>query len=157
MKSKFRASRGFTLIEILIALAIAGVIVGEFSAIFVRLAQTGSFDVNQANVARNLDTAGAWFIKDFQEASASHLPSSVTLTPTANGTPSLTITQYLTASPTTVTYTIDSNGNLLRNGTVIGVNISQVQYITGSNSITVTSTAGTLSETRTYQIDSRVA
>jgi prepilin-type N-terminal cleavage/methylation domain-containing protein len=163
MRSFCKRSRGFTLIELVVSLAIGAVLLIGLTTTAMQVIKNSQLTSARTVVVRNVDTTGAWFVRDFQSTSMSQLPPSVVLIPTSNGTPSLTINQsLLSASDTQIRYTIDATNHLFRNNVTSGTtlmiasNISQVQYITGSNTITVISTSGTVTTTRSYQISSRV-
>jgi prepilin-type N-terminal cleavage/methylation domain-containing protein len=160
-----QSQNGFTLIELLIGIALSAILLIGLTITVIQLIQIPPVTSNNIAVIRNLDTAGSWFIRDFQSTSTTDLPASVTLIPTGNGSPSLNITQFLengSASGSQITYTIDLNNSLIRHnitdGTsvIIANDITRVQYTTGTNSITITATIDTTTKTRSYQISSRV-
>jgi prepilin-type N-terminal cleavage/methylation domain-containing protein len=159
----FNKEHGFTLIELLVGIAISAILLVGLTITTIQIIKVPPVTGNNIAIIRNLDTAGSWFVRDFQSTSNSNLPASVTLYPSGNGFPALTITQFIEAgSSVEITYTIDLNNRLIRNnltdGTtaVIANNITQVQYTTGTNSITITATLDNATETRNYQISSRV-
>jgi prepilin-type N-terminal cleavage/methylation domain-containing protein len=159
----FNRERGFTLIELVIGIAISAVLLVGLTITTIQIIKVPPVTGNNIAIIRNIDTAGSWFVRDFQSTSTSNLPASVTLYPSGSGSPVLAITQFIEAeSSVEITYTIDLNNRLLRNnltdGTtaVIANNITQVQYTTGTNSITITATLDNSTETRSYQISSRV-
>jgi prepilin-type N-terminal cleavage/methylation domain-containing protein len=163
MKSCCKNSRGFTLVELVGGLAISAIILSGLAATAIQMVKLSPVINNRIAAVRNLDAASTWFMRDFQSTSTSNLPASVVLSPAEDGIPNLTITQSLSAAnDTLIEYTIDSNHNLIRNnitsGTaaIVATSISQVQYTTGNNQISITATIGTVTETRSYQVLSRV-
>jgi type II secretory pathway pseudopilin PulG len=143
------------MIELLVVMVVSAIIMVGLTDTVVQLIKTEHVASDSMVAIRSLDTAGDWFIRDFESVSGSSLPSSVALTP---GTSSLVLTQSISAkNDTTVTYTINSIGQLLRNSSVIASNISQVVYTQSTDTITVTSNIGTVTKTRSYQVTSRVS
>ena len=108
--------KGFTFVEILVALAILTVIMGGLGAITIQIFNTNDLSTNRALAIRQVQNAGQWLSRDMLQA---------TLTPTfssPNGFPSVVITQDLSSyggQLVTVTYTI--TGTDLQRTEQIGV------------------------------------
>lgn len=156
----YHNKQGFTLVEIIVALAISVLIVTGLSSTTMQLINNSQSNNNRMTAIRNLDTAGLWFVRDFEAVSA--YPGSITLLP---NTGNITIGQsILTEDDTTVIYSIDANGNLIRHTTttnsIIGTNIKSIQYTSGTNDspikLTLTSKVGTNEVSRTVQVKTRI-
>ncbi len=164
-KHPFRHQQGFTLIEMIIAIAISAVIITALSSTTVHLFKNVQSNHNHMTAIRNLDTASNWFVRDFE--SASKYPGNITLNPTADpDANNLEITQSLSDGAIPIKYWIDSNGNLIRqvNGSsssIIGTQITSIEYVAGTNTIpnqlTLTSDViGSEPVSRTVQIKTRI-
>jgi prepilin-type N-terminal cleavage/methylation domain-containing protein len=156
-----REQRGFTLIELVIATALIGIITAAFSGFLFQIIKTDQSSNNRVTAVRNLDTAGNWLVLDFQ--SAQTLPPVVTLTP---GAGNLTLYQSVgDIGDSIVVYSIDSAKDLCRtvgaNTSRVAQNITSVAYITGTastpSSVTVTATVGPSQFSKTFKITSRIS
>ena len=157
----FHNQKGFTLIELMIATALVGMITAAFSQFFFHIVRTDQATNNRVIAVRNLDTAGNWLVLDFQAAQT--LPPVLTLSP---GTGSMTIYQSVEdIGDSVVTYSINSNKDLCRtvgaSTTKVAQNVTGVSYTTGTSStpsaLTVTETVGTSQFSKTFKIASRIS
>ena len=154
----FRNCQGFTLTEMLVAMAITGIILGGLATTIVQLTKVSQRDSDRITAIRNLDTAGSWFIRDLQPAQ-SPLPTSVALNPGSN---TLTINQSVLApSDTTVSYSVNGTKQLQRTGgshtSIVADHIESVAYSSGSpNTVQITAIVGNTTVTRTYKALSRI-
>jgi prepilin-type N-terminal cleavage/methylation domain-containing protein len=154
----FHNGRGFTLVEILLALAVSGIIMVVLSASIIQIIKVSQADSSQITAIRNLDTAGAVITRDFESAQ-SPLPASVNLSPGSN---TLTINQSVLApSDTTVSYTVNGSKELIRTvgstTSLIAHSITSVVYSNGSpNTILITAIVGDKTVARTHKVVSRL-
>lgn len=157
--------RGFTLIEMLITLAISAVIIVPAGASVVQMGKIYQGNTDNLIVIRNLDAAHDILVSDFQSAQ-SPLPGGEILTP-ANGNDLTLVRSVASPSDTTTVYTIvaaggsSAFGNLQKTvggtTTVIASNIASVAYYYGNPvEIDVTATCGTVTLTRVFYINSRM-
>ena len=154
----FRNCQGFSLAEMLVALAIIGIILGGSAATIVQLTKVSQSDSNRITAIRNLDTAGTWFTRDLEPAQ-SPLPASVTLIP--GGNPLAINQSVLAPSDTTVSYIINGTKQLQRTvgsyTTIVAENIESVAYWSGSpNTVQITAIVDNTRVTRTYKAVSRI-
>jgi prepilin-type N-terminal cleavage/methylation domain-containing protein len=151
---------GFTLIEVVIAIAIIGVIMVAVNGLISQSVQTSRSNNEDVVAIRNLDVTGNWIIRDLQ--STQTLPGSISLLPQSGN---MTITQSIEASgDRLVIYSLSANGDLLRtvgtNSSHVAQHISSLDYVAGTAStpsmITVTATVGQATVTRGYDTASRI-
>lgn len=169
--------KGFTLVEVLVALAILTVIMGGIAAITLQIFHTNELSTNRTLAIRQVQNAGQWLSRDIIQSTTTPILTS------PNGF-TLVITQDLTGlyggDITVITYSIDGDGRLLRSAqvgtgtpsvTTVAVNVvwntsdisneapSWVRKIGGNFELKITSTFGTgntsATETRIYEIKPR--
>ena len=158
--------RGFTLIEMLFAMAIVGIIFATLSTGIFQLLTISAENITKESAIRGMDTARIWLVQDFQAANAGELPSTSVLVNTTNNN-NFTFIKSVTASDdTTIIYTITSDGNLQRkvvnkaSGTftvsIIGSDISSLSYDSATRKVTLSSGLQPNLTTRTFIINPRV-
>jgi prepilin-type N-terminal cleavage/methylation domain-containing protein len=156
-KSRLHDCRGFGLIETLIAVVVAGIIITGLVVGIGQLSRIPRDNSNKITLVRNLDIAGNWFIRDFESAYIA--PVSATLSP---GVSTLEITQSVNnRMDTPISYHINPGGELIRTGgganSIIAANITSVNYSTSTPAtLEISSSAGSATLTRTYQVPSRI-
>ena len=156
-------SRGFTLVEMLVSMAIVAIVMGSLTTGIFQIMKVGATNVEAQNDIRNLDIAGSWLVKDFQAADTAQLNSGVTTISKNSGNISIKQSVSATNQPLIV-YSITSDGKLQRaNGTVtttIANDISSLVVTWGStNSVSKLDISAGLQPnltTRTFSINSRV-
>ena len=159
LKNIFHGSRGFTLMEVLVGMAISAVIIMPMAVAVGELEKIYQSNTDDLCVIRNLDSAGARMVIDIQSAQ-SPLPGAVTLTPGAGDT--LTLTQSVVSpSDCSAVYSISADGDLQRtvggNTSIIASHIVSVVYYAGSPlEINITASYGTATVTRTFNTISRI-
>jgi len=89
-KQLYYKQHGFTLVELIVAVAITTIILVGLSSTTTQLIKNSQSNYNQMTAIRNLDAAGLWLVRDFE--AASEYPGNTSLTPDNN---SLVITQSL--------------------------------------------------------------
>ena len=147
--------KGFTLIELILAIAIAGVLGTGISMTFSQLFNANTFDKNSQTAIMQVQYAVDAISRDVQQIhpapqsiiSGSTLSLSVPVPATGGG--------VFTTQLNTVTYTLDSNQQLLRNSsTVIATNITYFSVDTSGSvpTVTITAEVGDRSETRIFPI-----
>jgi prepilin-type N-terminal cleavage/methylation domain-containing protein len=158
--SIFQKEKGFTLIEIVIAIAVGGVIIAAFTSLLYNSLTTSQSNNYKVAAIRNLDVAGNWFNRDFQ--SAQTIPASVTITP---GSGNMTIIQSIdNVSDRNVSYSISSNRDLIRTigsqSSRITEKIESLTYQAGSgiaaSTFTITAKVKTAIVTRIYESAPRI-
>jgi prepilin-type N-terminal cleavage/methylation domain-containing protein len=159
-KHSLRKQVGFTLVEMLIAVAISGLIVAALSGTILQLFKNTQSNSNEMTAIRNLDSAGSWFVRDF--GAVSGYPGGIILSPGVN---ELEIKQSIFAkNDTTILYSIDTDGNLKRQNnsitSTIGTNIMSIEYIPGIDNepiqLNLTSKVGLNQVSRSVQIKTRI-
>ncbi len=155
-----RTHEGFTFVELMIALGVGAIILAAFTSVFEQTVRTVRSNNDRVSAIRNLDVAGAWFVRDLQPAQV--LPATVTIQP---GSGNVTIIQSVeNTADATVVYEIAANGDLnrSRNGTVarIAEHIASLAYVPGTAStpsrVEVTATVGTATMSKTFQTATRI-
>jgi prepilin-type N-terminal cleavage/methylation domain-containing protein len=151
--------RGFTLIELMVAIAIAGLITGGITAAIIQILTVNTRASNHMICVRQVQQAGKEVSKDALQAR----PGSINVTPPGGGLLTLNWTDW-EGEVNQVAYNITSDGELQRWHNDDGVRVI-AQYIdpdqTGCNwtgsvlTFTVTAAVGTESETRIYEIEPR--
>ncbi|PPD58613.1 type II secretion system protein [Dehalogenimonas etheniformans] len=127
---KLRRTRGFTLVELLVGMAILGFLMAALSMTTMQIMKVNQKSQNQAMAIRQVQSAGQYISKDALQANIK-----IVMT-TPNGFTPLKFTEdfnnidLLNEKVTIVTYTI-SNGNLLRQSSVNGVLSPQITVATG--------------------------
>ena len=163
-KSFRKGERGFTIIELLVALAITGLIAGALSMTIAQIMGSNSQSSNHATVIRQVQNAGYWVSHDVQMAQ-----SDPTIDLSADGFPLVITWTEWNGTENEVTYTITGT-DMIRSLSVNGVPTSSfivARYLEvdptktlctfsgGILYLTVTATINdlrTVSETREYQI-----
>lgn len=158
------SSAGFTLAELLIALAIGGMVLAGASMTIHQLFLTGARNENYMIAVRQVQNAGYWISRDGVSAQS--------ITPgSSSGFPlTLSWSEWGSGVTTNITYTI-SDGNLSRQetgGTTIQAVIARhivsamatFPTIEGTEveqvlTVTITAQVGAASESRTYKIKPR--
>jgi prepilin-type N-terminal cleavage/methylation domain-containing protein len=171
MEKLKKDQRGFTMIELLVAIAIAGIITGGITAAIMQILTINTRASNHMICVRQVQQAGKEVSKDALQA------QNVTYTKDPDFLLTLAWTDW-EGSVNQVTYTITEDNELLRSHSVDGLRVI-AQYIdpggtscaccsnqTGCHQGTcgnqewltfnVTAAVGTESETRVYEIDPRV-
>jgi prepilin-type N-terminal cleavage/methylation domain-containing protein len=152
-------SRGFTLIEVVIAMAVGAVMLLAVGFFFANSMTTSNSGNNRMTAIRNADTAGYSFIRDLQSAPQPLLPSSMTLTA---GSANMTLTlSIVSPADTTVAYSISSKNDLQRteggSTSTVAQHISSVAYTPGPPcTVVVTSKAGAITIVQSYATAPRV-
>jgi prepilin-type N-terminal cleavage/methylation domain len=168
MKSLHKNQKGFTLIEILIATVLTGVVVAAATASIIQLFQSTSTSAHMAAI-RQVQTAGYWISKDGLQAQI------ITATdPNVDpaGFPlNLKWTDWEGVSHN-ITYTLEPTGDLykLQRSSNVSTNMTAAQHLTGHTACAWNVSAGILTlfvkaevagargpqtETRTYEIKPR--
>jgi prepilin-type N-terminal cleavage/methylation domain-containing protein len=163
MKTLKDGQRGFTLIEMVIALGIAALITGVITYAIMQTLTVDHRASNHMVAVRQVQQAGDQVSKDALQAQG------VNVTP-SDGLLALTWQEWGTSQNNTVTYSIAENGELRRTQSVNGGNstvTTVAEYIDDDPNLTrcdlngtvltfrVTATVGTESATRTYKIEPR--
>jgi prepilin-type N-terminal cleavage/methylation domain-containing protein len=168
MKLIHKGQRGFTLIELIIAIAIAALITGGISAAIMQILTINVRDSNHMIAVRQVQQAGKEVSKDTLQA------QSVNATTPSQGFPlTLTWTEWGTNQTHTVNYTLeDMSGGLKKlqrkhfdsalnstTTTIVAEYISSASFVKLPSAVvydfTVTATVGDQSETRIYEIEPR--
>jgi len=149
--------RGFTLIELVIAIAIAGIITAGITAAIMQVLTINTRASNHMIAVRQVQQAGKEVSKDTLQA------QNVTPDNGDSGFPLILQWTDWEGTANNVTYTITGAGDLQRSHNIEGDRIV-AQYIdTGTSCeksgrkliFTVTATVGQQSETRIYEIEPR--
>ncbi len=161
-RSLFRRQNGFTLIEVIIGVALLGILGTGVTSM---VSQTVSENVNNRNrmqATQELETAGYWLNRDVQM-------SAVVTVSGASGLPLVLSWTEWSGDTYQVTYSI-VNGKFQRSQVVnggaaavmtlvptinTGTSLTNCSYSGGMLTIKLTSTIGTTTETRTYRIKNR--
>jgi prepilin-type N-terminal cleavage/methylation domain-containing protein len=160
MKRLKDGQRGFTLIELIIAIAIAAVITGGITAAIMQILTINHRDSNHMIAVRQVQQAGKEVSKDALQAQAVN----ATLT---EGLVALAWQEWGSNETHQVTYSVD-DGELWRSESISGkepTDTRVAQYIDSNQTsflqdgdawlFTVTAVVGTESETRIYEIRPR--
>jgi prepilin-type N-terminal cleavage/methylation domain-containing protein len=154
---------GFTLVELLIALAIIGIIGIGLSAVVYRIYNGTTSSENHVLAVSQVQNAGQWISKDALMVTTAVVNSATN--------PRLTLTwdnsSYEAGNYHVVKYNL-SNNQLTRQycdatGTTVLGSATVAQYITSfsfdtsTNTLTITATVGNVNETRYYQITRRTS
>jgi len=160
--------KGFTLIELIIAIAIAALITGGITAAIMQILTINTRASNHMVAVRQVQQAGKEVSKDALQAQA------VNATTPSQGFPlTLTWTEWGTNQTHTVTYTLeDMSGGLKKlqrehfdsalnstTTTIVAEYISSASFVQLPSAVvydfTVTATVGDQSETRIYKVQPR--
>ncbi len=157
-----RDERGMTLVEILVALAIAGLITGTLVTAIYQIYQVTGWGSNQMRVQHDLQNAATWLNRDVVSASSAEVTDSQMV---------LTIPYYPSGSsiytPTirTITYTFSAPERILARDSVTStvtvarhvedVAFSGTDTVTSAITITLTSQAGVVTGSATLHLDMR--
>ena len=157
-----RAQDGFTLVELLISLAIGALIVGVLGTFISQTLNLTSGGNDRLLVTDDLRTAGAWLTQDGQMADLAKLTAVA----------STLVLSWTVYSPVTVTYqsTYAVSGTQLLRGLAVGVatpvTITIARHIASPDGVsfskggdmltaTITATSGQTTESRRIQVGSR--
>ena len=151
-----RDERGITLVELLVALAITGLITGILVTAIYQIYQITGWGNNELVVQHDLQNAATWLNRDVLTASRAEVSGSqmVLKVPYFAGT-------ILTR---TITYTLAADGTLTRDSgdstvtvarRVDSVAFSATGMVTSSITITITSQAGDVNSRATLHLDMR--
>jgi len=164
LKKFLSGNPGFTLVEVLIATALTGLIATALGTTSVQLIKYQTANSNKISIIRSLDTAETWLNRDFQ--SVSSIKKTENLTP---GNGEIQIIQSIKSEEdTTVTYLIDSNQNLIRQvatgsetkSYIIANNITSVVYSPSindePNEFTLTAQKGQTTLNRNIEVKTRI-
>jgi prepilin-type N-terminal cleavage/methylation domain-containing protein len=166
--ARIKRNRGFTLVEVLVALVIGALIIGAASTIIYQLFTVNTVSNDRMMAVRQVQNAGYWISRDIQmtEQGAIILADDVgTIGITEVLRVSRDLTGYTGGSATfgklvEVTYTLDG-GILTREESHDGVAVSTIQissnlisfsYSTIDYILQVSSNFGSITENRTYEI-----
>jgi len=148
-----RDERGMTLVEILVALAIAGLITGTLVTAIYQIYQVTGWGNNELVVQHDLQNAATWLNRDVVCASSAEVSGSQMV---------LTI-PYRMTDPIIITYT-HSASQLIRDSEgstatvarhVDSVDFSPTGTVTSAITITLTSQAGVVTGSATLHLDMR--
>jgi len=157
-----RDESAMTLVEILVALAIAGLITGTLVTAIYQIYQVTGWGSNQMRVQHDLQNAATWLNRDVVSASSADVSDSQMV---------LTIPYYPSGSsiytPTirTITYTFSAAERILARDSVtstvtVARHVEDVAFsgtgtVTSTITITLTSQAGVVTGSATLQLDMR--
>ena len=170
--------RGLTLVELMIAIALAGIVTAGITMTFAHLFAGSTRTSNHMTAVRQVQSAGYWVSQDALQAQEAKLAEPSPEYPSGTQFPLTLIWTDVDKTETKVTYTITADGELRRSikttpdGGETTETVSFVaQYIdvTADHegkpktrlepgtalTFTVTATVGGQSETRVYQVEPR--
>ena len=166
MKRLKKGEKGFTLVELLIVIAITGLITGGITMTIFQVFNINTRNTNRMTAVRQVQNAGFWVSPDVQMAQ--------NVTPGGSSGFPLTLTweEWATGNNHTVVYTlVDMSGGLKklwRSHSVTGGNSTvtpiaeyidpvQTSFVpaSGAFNFTVTATLGGQTETRVYEVTPR--
>ncbi len=150
-----RDERGVTLVEILVALAITGLITGTLVTAIYQIYQVTGWGSNQMRVQHDLQNAATWLNRDVVSASEAGVTDSrMVLTIPYCITATLTVTYTYSAADRTLAR--DSGGSeLIVARHVDSVDFSATGTVTSVIIITITSRASDVTQSATLQLDMR--
>ena len=167
LQNDSKAQKGFTLIEILIALAITGILVLVLSSIISQVITVNGLNTRIVTAQRQVQQVGFYLSKDCQQARIITVGNN----PTGTGFPVVCSSVDLDGKSRVVTYSLSNSGVVSRSETLNGAAVSTLVIATNINTasantvfsfvstgiynLKITATiAGkiTASETRQYQI-----
>ena len=153
--------RGLTLVELMIAIALAGIVTAGITMLISNVFATSARTSNHMTAVRQVQSAGYWVSKDALQA------QNVTPDGGDSGFP-LTLTWEWEGTKNEVTYTITADNKLQRTRSVGGVVTNtgviaqfidsaktEVELVGGVLRFKVTATVGGQSETRVYEVEPR--
>ena len=161
MKKLKKSEKGLTLVELLIVIAITGLIAGGITMTIFQVFNINTRTTNRMTAVRQVQNAGFWVSPDVQMAQSVDAGGS-------SGFPlALNWTEYVTGNNHTVIYTLENN-ELQRSHSVNGGNSTVTpiaEYIDSAQTscvwdgewltFNVTATVGGQSETRVYEVKPR--
>jgi len=156
MRLMHRDQRGVTFVELMLAIALAGIVTAGITMTFAHVFSGSTRTSNHMTAVRQVQSAGYWVSQDALQA------QNVTPDAGPSGFP-LTLTWEWEGTTNEVTYELQGT-NLLRDyngqGTVIAQFIESIEveprpYYDGKLTFTVTATVGEQSETRIYEVQPR--
>jgi len=156
-----RDERGMTLVEILVALAITGLITGTLVTAIYQIYQVTGWGSNQMRVQHDLQNAATWLNRDVVSASSAHIASASQMTLTLPYVGSIitdTVSRVITYtfSITDSTLTRDSDDSTLIVARHVNSFIpSPTGTVTSVITITITSQAGDVTRSATLHLDMR--
>jgi len=156
-----RDERGITLTELLLFLAIIGLIIGTLVTAIYQINQVTGWGGNQMRVQHDLQNAATWLNRDVPSASSAHIVSASQMTLTIPYVGSITGTLHTrvityTFSTTDSTLTRDSgNSTLIVARHVNSFVPSPTGTVTSAITITITSRASNVAQSATLHLDMR--
>ena len=157
-----RDERGMTLVEILVALAIAGLITGTLVTAIYQIYQVTGWGSNQMRVQHDLQNAATWLNRDVVSASSADVSDSqmiLTIPYFSSGT------YTYTADIRTITYTFSTAEKTLARDSVTStvtvarhvdsIGFSPTGTVTSAITITLISQAGDVTGSATLHLDMR--
>jgi prepilin-type N-terminal cleavage/methylation domain-containing protein len=154
--SAIRHSRGFTLVELLIVMAIIAIVTGTLAMIFYQFSKIPRWGNAQLAVDNDLRNVGMWLMRDGNE-SASFTSGGSCGTFTA---PSVSLTRTITYTYSAAENTLNRQDSGTSQTTTVARNLTSVQcpagVVTGTVVFLVTAASGDVSASQTYTVTMRV-
>jgi hypothetical protein len=145
-----RRRGGFTIIEAAIGLLVLALITGAMASTFLVGYTVISKEANQVSADGALSSSSLSLLRDLSSA------TSITYTgPLTPGSGSLGVTAGA-APGTSVTYTIDAQGNLVRSGFVAARGLQSLALATAGCQLTVTLTPKAIAAAQTLRVTQRI-
>ena len=157
LPSAVRYSRGFTLVELLVVMAIIAIVTGTLAMIMYQFSKVPRWGNAQLAVDNDLRNVGMWLMRDGNEST----------TFTSGGSCGAFTVPTYAGSTRTITYTYSAAENTLNRQdsgtsqtTTVARNLTSVQcpagVVTGTVVISVTAASGDVSASQTYTVTMRV-